>query len=417
MALSYIRFTELDAVSSVATSAILPVVETVTNINKKITVGDFNNSLPLGGEVTILKGASGNWQSTHSNVLANSGNWDSTYNSVSPVSGNWNSVYSTVVANSAGWESVEASVLATSGNWNSVYSSVASTSASWNSVYTNINTTSAQYTQSFAGATATTNGVAGVVPRPLSGQQVSYLKGDATWGTPGSFQTNFSTNTLPLCNNTGRASWYNNNRWIYPITNGYGLYGQSWDYRMYTFQQLMIFRPMTLTQLAFFVTSVSIASPNEYMRIVVTSTNYDRNTPYLTLREIVTPPGILNSAGFKVIDLPTPLLVEPGSIWIGAIMSSGYTNVGSNQIAGGGYSTNLGLLAGIMGALVGATFPYAGYPADEVYPYVITNYFVRSYNASNAAPADWDAERALYDSAAGAYWQKLPNIGQLWVAR
>jgi len=65
MALSYIRFTELDAVSSVATSAILPIVETVTNINKKITVGDFNDSLPVGGDVTILKGASGNWQGTY----------------------------------------------------------------------------------------------------------------------------------------------------------------------------------------------------------------------------------------------------------------------------------------------------------------------------------------------------------------
>ncbi|NDA63048.1 MAG: hypothetical protein EBX50_13565 [Chitinophagia bacterium] len=417
MALSYIRFTELDAVSSVDTNAILPVVETVTNINKKITVGNLNNSLPLGVDVSILKATSGNWNSNYSTTNSNSANWSSVYNSVNPVSANWNSVYTTTQNNSAGWESVEASVFTTSANWNSTYTSVSQTSASWNSVYTNINTTSAQYTQSFVGATATTNGVGGVVPRPLSGQQVSYLKGDATWGTPGTFQIDTSTNTLPLSNNTGRTSWFNNNRWYYPIVNGFGLYGQSWDYRMYFFQQLIFFRPVILTQLAFWVTSVLVASPNEYMRIVVASNNPTRNTPGLTLREIVTPPGILNSTGPKVIDLPTPLQVEPGAIWVGAIMSSGYTNVAANQIAGGGYSSNLGLLAGLMGALVGATFPFISYPADEVYPYIATNYFTRTYNASNSAPTDWDAERALYDSSIGSYWWKLANQGQLWVAR
>jgi len=207
MALSYIRFTELDAVSSVAPGDILPVVETVTNINKKITIGNLNNSLPLGEDVTVLKANSGNWESTYNNTVSNSGNWTSVYNSVSPVSASWDSGFTTVYSNSAGWESVEASVLATSGNWNSVYSSVNSTSASWNSVYTNINTTSAQYTQSFVGATATTHGVRGVVPQPLSGQQVSYLKGDATWGTPGTFQVDVTTSTLPVCANTGLSQF------------------------------------------------------------------------------------------------------------------------------------------------------------------------------------------------------------------
>ena len=413
MALSYIRFTELDAVSSVATSAILPIVETVTNINKKITVGDFNDSLPVGGDVTILKGASGNWQGTYSNVLTNSGNWDSTYNSVSPVSANWNSVYTTVVANSAGWESVEASVLATSGNWNSVYSSVASTSASWNSVYTNINTTSAQYTQSFVGATATTNGVAGVVPQPLSGQQVSYLKGDATWGTPGTYQADFTTNTLPLCNNTGLSQDWNSARWIYPIVGSTGLFGTSWSTSMYHFCQLRFFRPMVISKISASVTSVTTPSPSNFMRIVICSNNADRNTPQLTLREIVSIPGILNTAGKIIFDVTPPLLVEPGAIWIGAIMSAGYS--GGNQIFGSATNDPAGVeMLNI--ALNGEVLYFTDYGRASK-PFASTNVFAVSYNASNAAPANWDNERATYESASVSYWNRSGSITQVWCAR
>lgn len=38
MALQYIRFTELDAVSSAAVGDIIPLVESVTNLNKKTSL-------------------------------------------------------------------------------------------------------------------------------------------------------------------------------------------------------------------------------------------------------------------------------------------------------------------------------------------------------------------------------------------
>ena len=413
MALSYIRFTELDAVSSVDASAILPVVETVTNINKKITVGNFNNSLPLGVDVSTLKATSGSWNSNYTTTNSNSANWSGIYNSVGPVSSNWDSVYTTTQGNSAGWEGVEASVLATSANWNSTYTSVSQTSASWNSVYTNINTTSAQYTQSFVGATATTNGIGGVVPRPLSGQQVSYLKGDATWGTPGTYQSNYTTTTLPVCANTGLTQDWNSARWIYPIVGSTGMFGASWVTNMYYFCQLTVFRPLTITQIAASVTSVTISSPSDFMRIVICSHNQERNTPQLTLREIVSVPGILNAAGKIIFDVSPPLLIEPGSIWIGAIMSSSYA--GGNQIFGGASGDPAGVeMLNIL--LNGENLHFSNFGRASK-PFISTNNFARSYNASNSAPSNWDNERALYDSVAASYWNRSGNITQIWCAR
>ena len=379
MALSYIRFTELDAVSSVAPSAILPVVETTTNINKKITVGNLNNSLPLGIDVFVLKSLSGSWNSNYTTTNSNSANWSSVYNSVSPVSANWNSVYTTTQNNSAGWESVEASVLATSANWDNTYTSVSQTSASWNSVYTNINTTSAQYTQSFVGATATINGIGGVVPRPLSGQQVSYLKGDASWGTPGAYQFNPGTNTLPLCANTGLQQSYNSQKWLFPLVDAIGMFGTGWTNNQYHFCQLRIFRPMTLTQVAAWVTSSVGGVPNEYIRVIITSNDEERNRPNITLREVVSVPGVLNQAGALILNLNSPLTVEPGAIWIGSIISSGASS-GTNQIVGAtipNYGLNMVLNGGSL---------YTSPPGQGgISPFCNTNQYARSYNASNSA--------------------------------
>lgn len=417
MALQYIRFTELDPVSSVAAGDIVPVVETITNLNKKISIGDLNLSLPVGGDVSILKANSASWQSTYSNVLANSANWQRTYSSVSSTSSNWDSVYSTVNINSAGWESVEASVLSTSARWNSTYTSVSQTSSNWNSVYTTIFNTSALYTAGFVGATATVAGSAGIVPRPLSGQQVSYLKGDASWGTPGSFQVDVTTNTLPLCNNTGRFSDYNNNRWIFPIVNTAGVFGASWPTNSYHFCQLRFFRPTVITKIAIAnIQSVITPSPSDFMRIVITSNNDERCTPNVTLREIVSVPGILNSTGPKVFDVSPPLLVEPGAIWIGAIMSSGYGGTGANQVTGGatGDPAGLELLNMLFSGSVLYTSSNYGYSSK---PFASTNVFAVTYNASNAAPANWDNERATYDTAGNSYWNRAGNITQIWCAR
>ena len=411
MALSYIRFTELDAVSSVATNDILPVVETIANINKKITIGNLNSSLPLGGDVTFLKTNSGNWQSTYNNTISNSGSWSSVYNSVRPVSASWNSVYTTVQQNSAGWESVEASVLATSGNWDSVYSSVNSTSASWNSVYTNINSTSAQYTQSFVGATATVNGVKGVVPQPLSGQQISYLRGDASWNIPTAFQADVTTSTLPVCANTGLQQSYNSRKWIFPIVDSTGMFGTGWTNNQYHFCQIRIFRPMTLTQVAAWVTSSVGGVPNEYIRVIITSNDEERNRPNLTLREIVSVPGVLNQSGGLVLTLGTPLVVEPGAIWVGSIISSGASS-STNQIFGGTYNGY-----GMLGALNGGVL-YTGSPGQGgMGPFCATNAFAQSYNASNTAPSNWNTERALYDSTGAGYWQEGSSFSQMWMVR
>lgn len=41
----------------------------------------------------------------------------------------------------------------------------------------------------FTGATSSTDGAAGIVPKPLAGDQNKYLKGDGTWGNPGTTTT------------------------------------------------------------------------------------------------------------------------------------------------------------------------------------------------------------------------------------
>lgn len=181
MALQYIRFTELDPVSSVAAGDIVPVVETITNLNKKINVSDLNRSLPVGVDVTVLKANSASWQSSYNNVLSNSANWQGTYSSVSPISSNWNSVYSTTRTNSAGWESVEASVLATSANWDSNYSTTISNSARWESVYSSYNAVSSTGFNPFVGAGIASNGTQGLVPAPQGGDDNANLAGDGTF--------------------------------------------------------------------------------------------------------------------------------------------------------------------------------------------------------------------------------------------
>ena len=193
MALSYIRFTELDAVSSVAPSAILPVVETVTNINKKITVGNFNNSLPVIGDVSVFKAVSGNWDSNYTTTNSNSANWSSVYNSVRPVSANWNSAseYSSVYAsNSSKYESTFTSLNSNSAvydnavrypGWDSNYTTTNANSASWSSVYSSYNAVSSTGFNPFVGADIASNGTQGLVPAPQGGEDNANLAGDGTF--------------------------------------------------------------------------------------------------------------------------------------------------------------------------------------------------------------------------------------------
>ena len=46
------------------------------------------------------------------------------------------------------------------------------------------------------GATANANGVAGIVPRPMAGEQDMFLKGDATWGLPDGLLTPQQANEI-----------------------------------------------------------------------------------------------------------------------------------------------------------------------------------------------------------------------------
>lgn len=189
MALSYIRFTELDAVSSVNSSAILPVVETVTNLNKKITIGNLNNSLPMSNDISVLKTASGNWQSGYENVQTNSNNWSSTYSSVIAASASWNSsaIYS---ANSGKYESAYTVLNSNSAvyentlrypNWDSNYTTTNTNSASWSSVYSSFNSLSTGGFNPFTGAGITSNGTQGLVPAPQGGDDNANLAGDGTF--------------------------------------------------------------------------------------------------------------------------------------------------------------------------------------------------------------------------------------------
>lgn len=193
MALSYIRFTELDAVSGVDTSAILPVVETTTNINKKITVGNFNSSLPVQTNVTVLKMTSGNWNSTYTTVNSNSAGWESVETSVIAASASWNTAnaYSTGYANSSGkYESTYTSFNSNSAiynnsarfaNWDSNYTTTNTNSASWSSVYTSYNAVSSTGFNPFVGAGIASNGTQGLVPAPQGGDDNANLAGDGTF--------------------------------------------------------------------------------------------------------------------------------------------------------------------------------------------------------------------------------------------
>ena len=196
MALQYIRFTELDPVSSVAAGDILPVVETITNQNKKININDLNLSLPVGKDTASLKSASANWQNSYTNLNLNSANWQGTYSSVNSSSSNWNNTYTTVGNNSAGWESVEASVLATSANWNSNYTTTNINSAKWESVYSSYNTASATAFGPFTPAGIASNGTQGLVPAPQGGDDNANLAGDGT----------FHLNAWDQANASGRYS-------------------------------------------------------------------------------------------------------------------------------------------------------------------------------------------------------------------
>jgi hypothetical protein len=193
MALQYIRFTELDPVSSVASGDILPVVETVTNINKKITVGNFNDSLPLGADVAVFKAASGNWDSNYSTSNSNSANWSSVYSSVNSVSSNWNiaNEYSSVYSSNSGkYESVYSSFNSNSAtydntvrypNWDSNYTTTNTNSARWSSVYNSFNTLSTGGFTPFIGAGIASNGTQGLVPAPQGGDDNANLAGDGTF--------------------------------------------------------------------------------------------------------------------------------------------------------------------------------------------------------------------------------------------
>ncbi|NBO99021.1 MAG: hypothetical protein EBU90_02665 [Proteobacteria bacterium] len=193
MALSYIRFTELDAVSSVDTNAILPVVETITNVNKKITVSNFNSSLPVQTDVTVLKATSSNWDKTYTTVNSNSAGWESVETSVLVASASWStaSLYSAVYsANSGKYESVYTSLNATSAvynnsirfsNWDSSYTTTNKNSASWSSVYSSYNAVSSTGFNPFVGAGIASNGTQGLVPAPQGGEDNANLAGDGTF--------------------------------------------------------------------------------------------------------------------------------------------------------------------------------------------------------------------------------------------
>lgn len=193
MALSYIRFTELDAVSSVAPDDIAPVVETITNINKKITIGNLNNSLAVTADVSVLKAASGNWQSTYNNVQSNYNNWNSVYSSIQSTSGSWNtaSTYATVYATNSGeYESTYTSLVANSAiydnaarypGWDSNYNTTNANSARWSSVYSAYNAVSSTGFNPFVGAGIASNGTQGLVPAPQGGEDNANLAGDGTF--------------------------------------------------------------------------------------------------------------------------------------------------------------------------------------------------------------------------------------------
>jgi hypothetical protein len=138
-----IKFTDLQAISSVNAGDIIPVVDTSvpTLVNKKINVQDFNRSLPVSQQMLQISTVSGNWNSNYSTTLANSAFWGT--------GGSYGSVYS---ANSAEYESTYTSVNANSANWNSAYSTVQASSAAWTGLttYTTVNSLSENWNSGYS---------------------------------------------------------------------------------------------------------------------------------------------------------------------------------------------------------------------------------------------------------------------------
>ena len=138
-----VRFTDLQAISSVNAGDIIPVVDTSvpTLVNKKINVQDFSRSLPVSQQVTQMGAVSANWNSSYSTTLANSASWST--------GGSYGSVYS---ANSAEYESAYSSVNTNSANWDSTYNTVQTSSAAWTGLttYTTVNSLSNNWNSGFS---------------------------------------------------------------------------------------------------------------------------------------------------------------------------------------------------------------------------------------------------------------------------
>jgi hypothetical protein len=138
-----VRFTDLQAISSVNAGDIIPVVDTSvpTLVNKKINVQDFSRSLPVGQQVAQMGAVSANWDSSYSTTLANSASWST--------GGSYGSVYS---ANSAEYENTYTSVNANSANWDSAYNTVQASSAEWTGLttYTTVNSLSDNWNSGFS---------------------------------------------------------------------------------------------------------------------------------------------------------------------------------------------------------------------------------------------------------------------------
>ena len=138
-----VKFTDLQAISSVNLGDIIPVVDTSvpTLVNKKINVQDFSRSLPVSQQVAQIGALSANWNSSYSTTLANSASWST--------GGSYGSVYS---ANSAEYESTYTSVNINSANWNSAYNTVQTSSAAWAGLttYTTVNSLSNNWNSGFS---------------------------------------------------------------------------------------------------------------------------------------------------------------------------------------------------------------------------------------------------------------------------
>ena len=176
MALQYIRFTELDPVSSVAAGDILPVVETITNQNKKISVGDLNLSLPVGVDMSTLKSVSASWTSVYNTTNSSSGSWESVYSTFKSNSSEYESSYTTLNSNSSLYDNTVRYP-----NWDSNYTTTNINSAKWESVYSSYNSVSSTGFNPFVGAGIASNGTQGLVPAPQGGDDNANLAGDGTF--------------------------------------------------------------------------------------------------------------------------------------------------------------------------------------------------------------------------------------------